>query len=101
MSQYFNFVSNSFVVKTPYSEITIGETQYIIPFYAVQDIIEDGNSIEVKLKKSLSKFDSFDKVIYKINESESFFISFNDKFEKQCFLENIKKFKSQYQNNKQ
>lgn len=90
MNEHFNFIHNGFVIETESSYMTLEPTTYIIPYYAVKEIVEHENYVEVFLKSKLESTDSFNKRIYKIYKENKFDIYFDDEIEKQIFIKNIR-----------
>lgn len=61
MNEHLNFIHNGFVIETESSFMTLEPTTYIIPYYAVKEIVEHENYVEVFLKSKLESTDSFNK----------------------------------------
>lgn len=90
MNERFNFIHNGFVLETEQNYMTFKPTTYIIPYYAVKEVVEQKYYVEILLKEKLQSTDSFGKRIYRINKENKIDVYFDDDIEKQIFLKNIK-----------
>ena len=97
MYMTFNFNSNGFIMTSPKNDAYFGEIDYTIPFYAVDEIIKmEENYLVVRFKKVLSNKVLYNQKIVKLNHLNDATIYFDSQFERDIFIENVKKYNDYY-----
>ena len=82
LNDKFNFIHNGFVIESEKSYMTLEPTTCIIPYYAVESVKSFDRYVLVKLKQQLSRYDSFNKRIYRMSKENEFQVFFDDDYEK-------------------
>ena len=93
--QTLKFLSTFFVAMPGNQHMVFSENNfYIIPYKAVDLIVEHENSVEILLCKNFNCSVNYNKKIYLVEEGEKYKIEFESKEEKNIFLENFKRYKN-------
>ena len=95
MTQSLEFLSTFFVAMPRYQHMMFSENNFfIIPYKAVETIVEHETEIEIVLCKNFNSSVDYNKKIYLVEEGEEFKIEFKNETEKDIFLENFKRYKN-------